>query len=195
MSKDPAFLFYSSDFFMKTMLMTDEQVGKYIRLLCSQHQNGHLTKEDMLKICKTYDEDIFRKFDIDENGLYYNERLDKEINRRVAYSESRRQNRTTTKPEDMKNICKSYEKHMEIETIDINKGGVGGNRFVKPTLEEVTAYCLERNKGVNPQKWIDHYESNGWMVGRVHMKDWRAAVRKWEPDIKPATEKYKVIRE
>jgi hypothetical protein len=54
-----------------------------------------------------------------------------------------------------------------------------------PTLEEVKAYCLERNKGVNPQKWYDHYTSNGWMVGKTKMKDWKAAVRTWEPDEKP----------
>ena len=51
------------------MLMTDEQVGKYIRLLCLQHQKGHLLKEHMINICKSYDKDIFDKFRIDENGL------------------------------------------------------------------------------------------------------------------------------
>jgi hypothetical protein len=63
------------------------------------------------------------------------------------------------------------------------KGGAGGKpetRFTKPTIEEVTAYCTERGKGVDPQKWFDHYLSNGWRVGRTPMKDWRATVRKWE---------------
>lgn len=55
-------------------------------------------------------------------------------------------------------------------------------RFTIPTLEEVEEYCLERNKGVNPNKWYNHYTSNGWMVGKVKMKDWKAAVRKWEQD-------------
>ncbi len=53
-------------------------------------------------------------------------------------------------------------------------------RFVKPTLEEVKAYCLERGKGVDPQKWYDHYSANGWMVGKTKMVDWKAAVRTWE---------------
>lgn len=52
--------------------------------------------------------------------------------------------------------------------------------FIKPTLEEVTAYCTERANKVNPQQWLDHYSSNGWKVGRNQMKDWRAAVRTWE---------------
>ena len=57
--KDPAFLFYSSDFLSGTMLMSDEDVGKYIRLLCLQHQKGHLKEKEMLNICKEFNEDIF----------------------------------------------------------------------------------------------------------------------------------------
>lgn len=53
-------------------------------------------------------------------------------------------------------------------------------RFVKPTLEEVAAYCESRGNSVNPQKFFNHYESNGWKVGKNPMKDWKAAVRTWE---------------
>lgn len=136
--KDPAFLFYSNDFLSGTFLMTDEQVGQYIKLLCLQHQKGHLKEKDMLIICKTYDDDIFSKFVKDEEGNYYNIRLDEEIERRKKYSESRRNNRKSKKEEknenicetyddDMNNICNSYEEHMETETatetitININK--------------------------------------------------------------------------
>jgi hypothetical protein len=53
-------------------------------------------------------------------------------------------------------------------------------RFIKPSLEDVSAYCQERKNRVDPQAWLDHYESNGWKVGKNPMKDWRAAVRTWE---------------
>lgn len=53
-------------------------------------------------------------------------------------------------------------------------------RFVKPTLEEVAAYCRERRNNIDPQGFIDHYESNGWKVGKTPMQDWKAAVRTWE---------------
>lgn len=53
-------------------------------------------------------------------------------------------------------------------------------RFAKPTLEEVQAYCAERGKGVDAQKWYDYYSANGWKVGKNPMKDWKAAVRTWE---------------
>jgi hypothetical protein len=54
------------------------------------------------------------------------------------------------------------------------------SRFTPPSLAEVAAYCLERGRGVDPARWMDHYESNGWRVGRNPMKSWKAAVRKWE---------------
>lgn len=55
-----------------------------------------------------------------------------------------------------------------------------GTHFQKPTIAEVAAYCQERAKGVDPQAWLDHYEANGWKVGKNPMKNWRAAVRTWE---------------
>lgn len=130
--KDPAFLFYSSDFLSGTMLMTDEEIGQYIKLICLQHQKGHLKEKDILNICKTHNEEIFSKFKIDEEGNYYNERLETEINKRKAYSESRRNNRKKkeekiTYEEDMKNICNSYEEHMENENININKNIIKNN--------------------------------------------------------------------
>jgi hypothetical protein len=52
--------------------------------------------------------------------------------------------------------------------------------FLKPTLLEVSEYCIERKNNVNPNHFIDFYQSNGWMVGRNKMKDWKATVRTWE---------------
>lgn len=54
------------------------------------------------------------------------------------------------------------------------------SRFVKPTREEISAYCAERGNKVDPEKFLAYYESNGWKVGRNPMKDWKAAVRNWE---------------
>jgi DNA replication protein DnaD len=52
--------------------------------------------------------------------------------------------------------------------------------FIVPALQEVSAYCQERNNNVDSQKFFDFYESKGWMVGKNKMKDWKAAVRTWE---------------
>ena len=51
---------------------------------------------------------------------------------------------------------------------------------IPPTIEEVRAYCLKRENRVNPEQFIDYYESKGWFIGKSKMKDWKAAVRTWE---------------
>lgn len=50
----------------------------------------------------------------------------------------------------------------------------------RPTLEDVRAYCTERGNKVDPERWFNYYEANGWRVGKNPMKDWKAAVRTWE---------------
>ena len=52
--------------------------------------------------------------------------------------------------------------------------------FEKPTVEEIAAYCAERKNEVDAQAFFDFYESKGWKVGAVKMRDWRASVRTWE---------------
>ncbi len=52
--------------------------------------------------------------------------------------------------------------------------------FITPIIEEVTTYCKERNNQVDPSKFVNFYESKGWMVGKNKMKDWKAAIRTWE---------------
>ena len=84
------------------------------------------------------------------------------------------------------------EKEIEIE-IDTPKGVC--RRFAPPTLEEVRAYCMERGNGVDPQKFVDFYESKGWMIGKNKMKDWKAAVRTWERSAASAsTDRYADIK-
>ena len=115
MAKDPAVLFYTSDFLSGTFTMDNEQVGKYIRLLCLQHQKGKLSEKDMLSICKAYDNEIWDKFKV-EDGLYYNDRMYNETIRRQKFSESRRNNAKSPKKES---TCEAYAKHMETETENI----------------------------------------------------------------------------
>ena len=52
--------------------------------------------------------------------------------------------------------------------------------FKKPTFDEVNNYCLERNNNIDPEAFIDFYESKNFMIGKNKMKDWKAAVRNWE---------------
>lgn len=58
------------------------------------------------------------------------------------------------------------------------------NKFIPPTIEEVTFYCTERNNNIDANEFIDFYTAKGWMVGKNKMKDWKAAIRNWERNSK-----------
>lgn len=93
MAKDPAVLLYTSDFLTGTFTMTNEQVGKYIKLLCIQHQKGGLTESELLSVCGGKKDDIiFDKFKY-EDGKFFNERMRLESEKRKSYVESRRNSR------------------------------------------------------------------------------------------------------
>lgn len=69
--------------------------------------------------------------------------------------------------------------------------------FIPPTVEEVEAYCNERQNNVDPAEFVHYYKANGWMVGRNSMKDWRAAVITWERNNrrrKPEDDRYDFLK-
>lgn len=119
---------------------------------------------------------FIERFEFMENGI-----------RRVAY-------RTTPKIWDTQKFRQDHPKNLGTTTPKIwdnnkgynksdNKEGVYSHahaRFVPPTLEDVRAYCFSRGNLIDPQSFIDYYTANGWRVGKVQMRDWRAAVRNWE---------------
>ncbi len=53
-------------------------------------------------------------------------------------------------------------------------------KFVPPSLDAVKAYCAARQNNVDPEEFLNHYETNGWMRGKTPVKDWQACVRTWE---------------
>ena len=52
--------------------------------------------------------------------------------------------------------------------------------FIKPSIVEIKNYMLEIGMNDVSEKWFDYYESNGWLVGKNKMKNWKAAVRTWK---------------
>lgn len=75
--------------------------------------------------------------------------------------------------------------HNNIENINIdNTLSIGRSHFQKPSLEEISLYCRERNNNVDPEQFFNFYESNGWKVGKNPMRDWKAAIHTWEKRVK-----------
>lgn len=92
MPKDPAFLFYSQDFLTGTLIMSFEDRGKYITLMAYIQQNGHISEETIRLLVGSFSDTLRLKFKIDKDGLFFNERLDKEIENRRNFVESRQLN-------------------------------------------------------------------------------------------------------
>lgn len=79
---------------------------------------------------------------------------------------------------DVGQKCPTDRDYKYIKT-DMNKT-VRAPRFQKPTIEEVRAYCSEKGFTFSPEVWFNHYEANGWKVGKAPMKDWKASCRYWQ---------------
>jgi hypothetical protein len=121
MAKDPAVLFYTSDFLSGTITMNYEQRGKYITLLCIQHQQSFLTDEDFESILTENDKRVKDKFEKQSDGTYVNIKLKTESERRKSYTESRRNNRKG------KNLSTSYVQLMETVTGTVTVTGTGND--------------------------------------------------------------------
>lgn len=99
MAKDPAVLFYTTDFLASTYQLSDEQVGKFIRLLCIQHIHGRILKVDMPTADTEESKRLLDLFVCDEGG-YYNERMEEEILKRKSFCVSRQKNKTRVKEKE-----------------------------------------------------------------------------------------------
>jgi len=147
--KDPAFLFYSQDFIVGVQTLNWEDRGKYITLLAQMHQQGRLTEESICFMIGTISDALRSKFSIDQDGRWYNERLENETNRRNKYTESRRNN-AKSKKTSVKAYAKHMPKHMENEdenenVIEIKYELPFGNDFAL-AWDEWIAYRKEIKK-------------------------------------------------
>ena len=90
--KDPAMLFYTSDFLTGVALMDMRERGQYITLLCLQQQRGHMTEKEMIRAVGKMSPELRSKFVMDEEGKLYNVRADIEIKKREAHSKKQTEN-------------------------------------------------------------------------------------------------------
>ena len=186
MAKDPAFLFYPGDYVSGTMGMTFEEKGAYMDLLMLQFNRGHMNTHMIQHTIGHLWEQVKCKFIQDEEGLWYNVRLDVEKEKRKTFTESRRNN---MKPKDKPSYEPPYEthmqphmdSHMENENENINEDII--NNKSKCNLEEALEYFsirigLEAGQ-IERSKFVNFYESKGWKVCKNPMKNWKAAANNW----------------
>lgn len=160
--------------------------------------------EKIQRDCKYFDVDtirvaleLYKKLGLiyeQENGILQISNFDNLVGSETQGAVEKRQQRQQKKLEQNTGIDKGIDpvyqenrdKILDIRDKSIEKDNntlkekCKKEKFVPPTLEEVTAYCKERNNNVEPQVFIDFYESKGWLVGKTKMVDWKASVRTWE---------------
>lgn len=155
MAKDPAVLLYTSDFLTGTAMFTDAQVGKYIRLLCLQHQSGGIPVDYFNSIVGDQNCPIRLKFILFEDGVYRNIRMKEEAEKRKNFVASRRNNLKKDKePSHMKphmspHTADRMENENEDDNVieDMGKGGVGEKGEEPPSFF---------NQSINDQLWKEN---------------------------------------
>lgn len=159
MAKDPAFLFYPGDFNDGTQDFTNEEVGAYLRLLLFQFSQGHLPLERIKRKLGNDFESLWPilkpKFEQDLEGCFFNKRLEYEIFKRRAYSDSRRKNIKNRYEKKEKNISITHEttyvEHMENENENRNTNENTDKTKVKKPKKEAS----KPEGPVHPlQEWV-----------------------------------------
>jgi len=158
LNKAPAFQFYYDRFNSSTALWTDEQVGRYLRLLMVQANNGFVTTKQISRVVPDNDEEVISKFDEISPGQFANKVLTGIILDRDAYRQSRSENRkkgtknTKTYENHMSDICTSYDVHMVDVVVDkekVKEKGEEGKRIAKekptPILELIPKHWPKEN--------------------------------------------------
>lgn len=103
--------------------------------------------------------------------------IDQQIHRREVNAANRAGKKA--EPETNKENLAAEPQPEEKPAQEIQPEKPKRKNFVKPTVEEIAAYCKEKNYNINAQQFFNYYESNGWKIGRNAMKSWRAAVQNW----------------
>lgn len=168
-----SFVFYRS-FYEALLGMSSDNQGDCLMAIANYAING-VEPEGMTPEVRMFFTLV--KPQIDKNNQKYEN--GKNGGRPSNQSETKQKpknNQTETKPKANVNVNVN-ENVKEKNTL---KGIKKEKNFTIPMLEEVQAYCKERNNTVDPIKFVDYYTANGWKVGKNPMKDWRAAVRTWE---------------
>ena len=167
--------------------LTDEQLGKFLRIYYQMQLTGDtdVDSEDpmvdmMLEVVREQVTFDVRSY---ERKCEANKENGEKGGRPAKPEEPNKTQQNPTKP-NSRDSDSDTEIDSEIEPeigIDSERlrSGESKKRFRPPTVEEVEAYCFERNNKVDAERFVDFYASNGWKVGKNPMKDWKAAVRTW----------------
>lgn len=91
-----------------------------------------------------------------------------------------------------RSVAEKRGEENSVENIDASSDALNNakpkktpKRFIPPTVEEVAAYCRERNNGIDAEAFVAYYDSKNWMIGSNKMTKWKSAIVTWEKRNKP----------
>lgn len=178
-----SFIFYKSWLDALAVLATTEEKLQFFEAICQ-----YATEGSVPELCQRVEVAmVFVRRDLDTAAAKRQAYLDKQRENGAKGGRPRKPTETQQNPENPTVFSKTQKSlNVNINVNETKEKNINKKRkvFVKPTLEELRAYIIEyaQAKGleaISPEAWLSHYESNGWLVGRNPMKDWRAAVRTW----------------
>jgi uncharacterized protein YdaU (DUF1376 family) len=193
MAKDPAFLFYPNDWVGGTMGMTFEEKGAYMEILMLQFNRGHMTEHMIGQTVGQLFGQIKDKFIQDADGLWYNERLDIEKEKRKNYTQSRFNNKKGINQykENTGHTTTHMSSHMVNVNEDVNINKEKDKKEVIPTKEEFINYCksIYNNSDKNFEDYkfsielkYDSWILNGWKDGKdSKIKNWKSKINNTIP--------------
>lgn len=151
--------------------LPDEIAGKLIKhIFAYVNDDNPITSDLLLEIAF---EPI--KLQLKRDLRKYDEYIDKQ---RVNGAKGGR----PTKPNETQKTQAFFDKPKKADNVNanVNANEINKKGFVKPTIEELKEYMREQGMNDIAENWLNHYEANGWMVGKNKMKDWKASVRTWK---------------
>lgn len=164
--------------------LTDEQLGKFLRIYYQMQLTGDTDVDSEDPMVDMMLEVVREQVTFDVQAYDRKCAVNKENGAKSHQTNPEEPKQTQTVPNGVDSdsdteIDSEIEPEIGIDSERL-RSGESKKRFRPPTVEEVEAYCFERNNKVDAERFVDYYTANGWKVGKNPMKDWKAAVRNWE---------------
>ena len=160
-----------------------------------------MTMQEIVRAVKKPSPEVMSKFQLDDDGKYYNRRMDVEIEKREAHCQRQRENvvkrwNKQNKPSGIGDGNSSGN----TTVLPLGNGNGNGNikdnssisekkkkskEFTAPTLEEVEAYAKERGVPDLGKTFFEYFTAGEWVdsTGKP-VQSWKQKFLTWESNEK-----------
>jgi len=156
--------------------LSDEEAGQLFKAVRAFHQNQDVELSPMVRVAFSAFKNHFVR-----DQQKYSDICEK---RRVAGAAGGNQKQAnvasaTKCKQGQANLADSVSGNDSDSDSDNKAKKEKTKRFAPPSLGELKAYIKEKNLNVGAETFINHYETNGWRVGKNKMVSWKHAAANW----------------